>query len=230
VLSPIVPIHCCADRLRSIILIDRHAKTTRVRVIGRPGTYCVRMAGPVRRLRIGPGCGHLTIRTGREGLAARVGHDLTIDATGWSGELSHDAGDLAATTLTVTVDLGLLRVRDGSGGVVPLTDRDRTEINATMARILGAGAGASAMFVADRVIPAAGGGSIDGALTIRGTGRPLSLTVVHGDAHRYHGTAVVSQSAYGIKPYSGMFGTLKVRDDVQIEFDVDLDGAQRVAP
>ena len=75
------------------------------------------------RLRIGPGCGHLTIRTGREGVAARAGHDLTIDATGWSGELSHDAGDLVA-----------------------------------------------------------------------------------------------------------MFGTLKVRDDVQIEFDVDLDSAQRVAP
>jgi polyisoprenoid-binding protein YceI len=187
------------------------------------------MTAPVARLRIGPGSGHLVIRTRREGLAARAGHDLTIDVTDWSGDLTHDTDDLAGTRLAVTVDLNSLRVRDGSGGALPLTDRDRNEINATMNRILGSGGSPVATFVASRVAQSGGGGSIDGTLTMRGTGRPLRLAIIDGSSHRYRGTATVVQSAYGIKPYSGMFGTLKVRDEVAIEFDVDLDTAERVA-
>jgi hypothetical protein len=32
----------------------------------------------------------------------------------------------------------------------------------------------------------------------------------------------VVQSAYGIKPYIGFFGALKLRDEVGVEFEVDL--------
>ncbi|MEU8262674.1 YceI family protein [Micromonospora sp. NPDC048999] len=39
---------------------------------------------------------------------------------------------------------------------------------------------------------------------------------------RYRATAVVAQSAYGIKPYSAFLGALKVRDDVEVEIEVDL--------
>ena len=186
------------------------------------------MTAPVGHLRVGPGSGHLIVRTLREGLAAKVGHDLTIDVSNWSGDLVHDPSDPAATTLTVTVDLDSLSVREGSGGALPLTDRDRTEINATMRRIFGSAASSTAMFVASRVVPSGVGGSIDGTLRLNGIERPLRLDLVHGDAHRYRGTTTVKQSAFGIKPYSGMFGTLKVRDDVQVDFDVDLDAAERV--
>jgi hypothetical protein len=37
------------------------------------------MTAPLGRLRVGPGSGRLIVRTRREGLAAKVGHDLTID-------------------------------------------------------------------------------------------------------------------------------------------------------
>jgi polyisoprenoid-binding protein YceI len=206
---------------------SRGAKTAREPVVGRLDIYCEAMTAPVGHLRIGPGCGHLIVRTRREGLAAKAGHDLTIDVTMWSGDLMHNPNDLPATTLAVTIDLDSLSVREGAGGALPLTDRDRKEINATMRRILGSSA-SPATFVAIRVIASGDGGAIDGTLTIHGTDRPLRLAVVHGDAHRYRGTATVTQSAFGIKPYSGMFGTLKVRDEVQIEFDVDLDAAERV--
>lgn len=93
------------------------------------------MTSPAGRLRIGPACGYVIIRTRREGLAAKVGHGIE---------------------------------------------------------------------------------------------RPLRLDVVGEDADRYRGSATVTQSAFGIKPYSGMFGTLKVRDAVQVEFDVDLGVAERV--
>jgi hypothetical protein len=40
----------------------------------------------------------------------------------------------------------------------------------------------------------------------------------------------VPQSAFGIKPYSGFFGALKLRDEVTVEFDVDLSKAQSAEP
>jgi hypothetical protein len=36
----------------------------------------------------------------------------------------------------------------------------------------------------------------------------------------------VPQSAFGIKPYSGFFGALKLRDEVTVEFDLDLSKAE----
>jgi hypothetical protein len=39
---------------------------------------------------------------------------------------------------------------------------------------------------------------------------------------RYRGNAVVKQSAYGIKPYSAFLGALRVRDEVEVEIEVDL--------
>jgi polyisoprenoid-binding protein YceI len=186
------------------------------------------MTDPVGRRRIGPACGHLIIRTRREGLAAKVGHDLTIDVTSWSADLTTRADDPAATGLAVTVDLNSLSVREGSGGALPLSDRDRKEINATMRRILGGSP--TATFTATRVVASGTGGSIDGTLLIHGVERPLRLDVVGEDGDRYRGRATVTQSAFGIKPYSGVFGTLKVRDDVQVEFDVDLGAAERVGP
>jgi glycine cleavage system protein P-like pyridoxal-binding family len=39
---------------------------------------------------------------------------------------------------------------------------------------------------------------------------------------RYRATTAVAQSAHGIKPYSAFLGALKVRDDVEVEIEVDL--------
>jgi hypothetical protein len=36
----------------------------------------------------------------------------------------------------------------------------------------------------------------------------------------------VVQSAFGIKPYTGFFGALKLRDEVGVEFEVDLSKAE----
>jgi hypothetical protein len=32
----------------------------------------------------------------------------------------------------------------------------------------------------------------------------------------------VTQTAFGIKPYSGVFGALKLKDEVIVEFEADL--------
>jgi YceI-like domain len=180
---------------------------------------------------LGPGSGRIILRTGRMGLAARAGHDLTIEVTRWSAQVGvpgDDAGGAAAATVTAELDLGSLEPREGTGGALPLTDSDRGEIKKTMARMLGGG---KATFTSSRVVrTGATGGAIDGTLTINGTSRPVRLQVTEPEPGRYRGTATVTQSAFGIKPYVGLFGALKVRDDVQVEFEVNLDQAESGGP
>src|SRR5262245_32552661 len=182
------------------------------------------------RHRLGPERGRILVRTFRDGLAAQAGHDLTIEATRWSGELDVN-DDLSPAGLDVRVDLGALVVREGSGGVKPLTDRDRREIGATARKVLGAGQHPEAVFAADafkpvngggEFKPVNGGGEIGGTLTLRGQERPLRLHVSQTGADRYHAEAQVVQSDYGIKPYTAFLGALRVRDAVDVAVDVDL--------
>ena len=42
------------------------------------------------------------------------------------------------------------------------------------------------------------------------------------EGDRVRGGATVTQSRWGIKPYSAFFGALRLADDVEVEFDVRL--------
>ena len=44
------------------------------------------------------------------------------------------------------------------------------------------------------------------------------------DGDRLTGAVSLKQSDWGIKPYSALFGTLKVVDEVQVAIDAALDG------
>ena len=166
--------------------------------------------------------GQIVVRTGRDGLASQAGHDLTIEAARWSGEVTVGE-DAVPTGLQVTIDMGSLIVREGSGGLKPLTDRDKREIGVTARKVLAAGRHPEATFAATAFEPAAaGGGVISGTLTLAGTSRPARLQVTQTSPGQYRATTSVVQTDFGIKPYSGFLGALKVRDAVEIEAQVDL--------
>jgi polyisoprenoid-binding protein YceI len=158
-------------------------------------------------------------------LAAQAGHDLTIEVTRWSGELTV-GDDHSPAALEVRVDMGALLVREGTGGIKPLTDRDRREIGVTARKLLASDRNPEALFTATKFEPDADGGSvITGTFALRGAERPLRLTVSPAGQDRYRVVGSVLQSAYGIKPYSAFLGALKVRDQVDIEADIDLSEA-----
>ena len=162
------------------------------------------------------------LRTFREGLAAQAGHDLTIEATRWASVLEVK-DDSSPASLDVRIDLGALAARDGTGGVKPLSDRDRREIAVTARKVLAADRHPEAIFAASTFTPApGGGGEISGTFTVNGTTRPLQVRVSETSPGHYHAEATVVQSDYGIKPYTGFFGALRVRDAVDVAADVDL--------
>jgi len=177
--------------------------------------------------RLGPDTGRVVVKTSRTGLAAKAGHDLTIEFTRWSALLEvpdEDAGGVAAATVTAELDLGSLEVREGTGGAKPLNDSDRRDIKKTMGGILGDG---SARFTSSRVVRSgASGGAVEGSLDLNGRTQPVRLQVTAPGEGRYRGSGTLPQSAFGIKPYSGFFGALKLKDEVVVEFEVDLTRAR----
>jgi len=181
--------------------------------------------------RLGPDAGRVVIKTGRAGLAARAGHDLTLEVTRWSAQVevpAEEDGGVTAARVTAELDLGSLEVREGTGGAKPLSDGDRRDIKKQMSAILG---DATATFTSSRIIRSgASGGAIEGTLTLNGRTQPVRLQVTEAGPGRYRGSGTVLQSAFGIKPYSGFFGALKLRDEVVVEFEVDLSKAESAGP
>jgi polyisoprenoid-binding protein YceI len=180
------------------------------------------MAVHMDPLQFGNGQGRVFLMTARDGLAAQAGHDLTIEVGKWSAELEV-ADDHTAAGLTVWVDMNSLVVRKGTGGVKPLTDRDRREIAVSARKVLRAGQNPLAIFRAPDFRPEpGGGGALRGSLTLAGTTRPLWLEVARTGPASYHATGSVRQSDFGIKPYTAFLGALKVSDAVGISIDVEL--------
>jgi polyisoprenoid-binding protein YceI len=178
---------------------------------------------------LGPDSGRVLIKTGRAGLAARAGHDLTIEVTQWSATVTVPDGGIAAATVSAVLHLDSLTVREGTGGAKPLNDKDRRDIQNQAAKILGAGNQASASFTSTRVIPSGSGtsGAIEGTITLNGRSQPGRLQLTVPASGRYRGGATVKQTDFGITPYTGFFGALKLRDEINVEFEVDLDRAVR---
>lgn len=166
----------------------------------------------------------MILRTGRTGVGSSVGHDLTIEVTDWSVELDLPDTGPAGATATARIELGSLAVRQGSGGARPLSDKDRGEIEDNARRTLDVDRHPTATFESTRVVSRDDHATISGTLTLHGVTAPIDVEARELTPTRYRATTVVSQSSYGIKPYSALLGALKVRDDVEVEIDVDLKG------
>ena len=148
-------------------------------------------------------------------MAAKAGHDLILEVTRWDATV--DGRRYRAVELDA--DPRSIEVREGLRGVKPLTDRDRREIRKTIdAKVLG---GEPIRFRSSDVRRDAPAASltVEGELTMAGRTRPATVRLALEDG-ALRGTISLTQSAWGIKPYRGLMGALKVRDDVEVVIDV----------
>jgi polyisoprenoid-binding protein YceI len=162
----------------------------------------------------GPDNATLRIRTGRTGGAAKAGHDLLIEVGSWQATLDREA----QPALTLTADSRSLQVLEGTGGLKSLTEGDKADIKKTIDKdVL---KGGSIEFRSTDVQDApAGGLTVSGDLSLNGRQAAVTFNLAVGDDGRVTGSATVTQTAFGMKPYSALFGALKVADDVQVEID-----------
>jgi polyisoprenoid-binding protein YceI len=176
------------------------------------------MAPPAR---FGPENASLQVRTYREGVAAKAGHDLIISVTHWDATVQV-ADEPAGWTITLNADPASLEVREGLRGVKPLTDKDRVEIRKNIAeKILGSH---PIRFRSTHMQLVDGGGrlTVEGELSMAGSARPVTARLAIDGRGAISGTIPLTQSSWGIKPYRGLMGALKVRDEVEVVIEADL--------
>jgi polyisoprenoid-binding protein YceI len=63
---------------------------------------------------------------------------------------------------------------------------------------------------------------VQGELELGGANRPVEFELLLTDAGHLTGEATITQSEWGIKPYSTLFGALKVADEVKVTVEGDL--------
>jgi polyisoprenoid-binding protein YceI len=181
------------------------------------------MTLPVGTYALGPSDGVLSVRTGRTGAVAKAGHDLLLHVKGWSASVAIGE-DPSAMSIALEVDGASLRVIEGTGGMKALDDDDRADIHTTIdAEIL---MEREVTFRSTEVAPAPDDClAVTGDLTILGTSRPVAFPLTLADDGTLHAEMVIRQSDWGIKPYSALFGALKVADEVHVAIDARLPAA-----
>ena len=161
------------------------------------------------------------MRTGRTGAAAKAGHDLLIHVIGWEAtlEVGDDPGQ---ASIVLEADPTSLRVREGTGGMQPLGYEEKANIEQTIdeevLRRMNIEFRSTSVRVAD-------GGSrmgVEGELTLAGETRPIAFDLAVREGRKLDGRVVVTQTNWGMTPYSGLFGALKVSDDVEVAIDATL--------
>jgi polyisoprenoid-binding protein YceI len=163
--------------------------------------------------KLGPDDAALTVRTGKGGAAAVAGHNLLMEVTSWSATLTLDD----APTLELSADSRSFKILEGTGGIQSLGEDDKSNIEQTIRdEVL---KGGEIEFRSTSVAQANGGLTVSGELNLLGERRPLTFDVQIGDDGRIQGEAMFKQTSWGIKPYSALFGTLKVADELKVAID-----------
>ena len=154
----------------------------------------------------------VTIHVFKSGLFSGFAHNHVVLAP--IGGASIDPESLKAEVSFATKDM---KVTDPD-----VSDKDRAEIQNTMLgpKVLDAGKYPEIRFKSSHIEQAAPGHyNVTGTLDLHGTSKQLSFEVT-GTLEHYHGTTKLKQSDFGIKPISLFGGSVKVKDELELEFDV----------
>jgi len=165
--------------------------------------------------RLGPDNATLSVHTGRGGAAAKAGHDLVLHVTSWEATLA--LGETPEeTSVELAADATSLRVREGTGGMQALGEDDIANIQQTIDDEVLMGERIS--FRSARAREAAGGGAtyVEGELSLVGRTAPVAFDLALAKDGTLRARVRVKQSDCGIKPYSALFGALKVKDEVEV--------------
>jgi polyisoprenoid-binding protein YceI len=155
----------------------------------------------------------------RAGLLSAVGHDLELRAT----ELAIDV-DAAALRVRVRVAARALEVVDAVEGRErrpgKLSAKDKAQIHENLANdVLEVARFPAIEFESTRVEPGPDGYRVHGRLSLHGQTRELTFVAKrHGT--RLSGEVGIHQPDFGIEPYRALGGTLRVRPDVSVVFEL----------
>jgi polyisoprenoid-binding protein YceI len=155
----------------------------------------------------------LTIHVSKTGIFSAAGHNHQIAAPIASGDVA------AGHQVELKVNTKALQVRDAE-----VSDKDRAQIQSTMLgpQVLDGERYPEIVFRSTGANPAGQGAwRVQGNLTLHGLTRRVEVEVNEAGGH-YEGSARFKQTDFGIKPVKVAGGTIRVKDEVRIEFQIYL--------
>ena len=157
----------------------------------------------------------LKIRVFKSGLFSAFAHNHVIEAPLEQGTVEPSG----SPSVALRVDARKLRVLDPD-----LPTNKRAEVQKTMdgPEVLDSHRFPEIAFQSTAVEPAgAGRWTVRGSLTLHEQTRPVVVNVSLQEGH-YRGSVALRQREFGITPVSIAGGTVKVKDEVKVEFDIVL--------
>jgi polyisoprenoid-binding protein YceI len=155
----------------------------------------------------------ITIHTAKAGLLSAAGHDHAIDAPISSGTIRESA----SPHIEFTVETAKMTVKPD-----PKVDaKTQAQIQKDMEELtLEPKKFPEITFRSSRVEKLADGQwKVEGELSLHGVTKPISLTVKRtGDAYVAH--TILKQTDFGIKPISVGGGMIKVKNEIEIDFQI----------
>lgn len=153
----------------------------------------------------------MTVRVYKAGLFSFAAHDHEIRAPLAEGQVDD------SRAVSLRVDVKQLQVMDQD---IPAKDRAEIQKNMLGPEVLDSQQFPEIRFRSARVEEASQGQwTVHGDLTLHGQTHPIVLKAT-GDAGHYRGSIVIKQKDFGMKPYSAAGGTVKVKNEVEIVFEI----------
>ena len=167
--------------------------------------------------------------TFREGLLSPLAHDLVLRVTGF--EISVEP---AGPRVEASFDAASLRVAQAlrDGRVLPpgaLSASDARKIEANIVdEVLRARRFPVIHFSSTSVASRGEGYDVVGSLTLAGVAGEVAFAV-RRDGERWSAEVQIDQPSFGIRPYSGAFGTIRVKRVVRVRASVPGSAAPRAS-
>jgi polyisoprenoid-binding protein YceI len=172
-----------------------------------------------KTLSIVPSESKVSVLVGKAGLLSTLGHDHTITARTFSGKIQLAGSDAKNGSIELEFESASLRVADQG-----ITEADRSEIQKTMeTEVLNVSQFPKISFKSTVTKGDGQNVSVEGDLTLHGVTKKITVPVevsLAGDRLRATGKVALKQTDFGIKPYSKGGGSVKVKDEVVLNFQI----------
>jgi polyisoprenoid-binding protein YceI len=174
---------------------------------------------------VDPAATRVTIRVGKAGLFAVVGHTHEVVAPAVAGTISVNQTDIGRSGVMLEFDATALKM---TGTGEPVDDLPEVQRVMMSERVLDVRQYPKITFQSRRVQVGRRVGDrvtlqLDGDLTLHGVTRPVTVPVdlhLSADSLVAEGTVTVRQTDFGIRPVTAGAGTVKVKDQVEVVFQV----------
>lgn len=164
-----------------------------------------------------------TVRAFATGLLSSFGHNPTIAIPDFTGEVSLNPEAVEQSSVRIVLQAASLTDTDD------IREKDRAEINRTMhEEVLESDGYPEIVYECSNLSANKTGegqywATLNGELTLHGVTRnqPVSLRIsLNGDTLRGTGDFSVRQSDYEMRPVSAAGGTIKLKDELKLSFDI----------